>query len=439
MLGKTGIKFSGALALLAMLGLSSADAGLKQLEIKGGTSLGAYWVDVDNVGSDSLLRLDTDLDFKMKFSQDVSARLDLELDGGRAGNQAIASYSAGSAPVSDVGDRYNFGIDQAYFKMNDFLFRNFSLTLGKQNMFYSLRDNKSFSWAWADPIAMVGNYSTRDLDVKAYFAKLGDSSDLNPSNGTNDNDQELYGVYGEYWLNDDSLIIGYLNFRMNDSLSTATATNQNIVHFGIGLDYFIGESLELYGELAGQSIDSASTDLATGAITNQDGSPLQITLGFEYAFSDFDMKPTVNLEYYQQDGASGTDAGWQSVAGGAAGAENQSIYVEGTGADAAIRDTNFGVGVVNHGGTGTGYNVIRLNGWLSPSKSTKVGLGIHIFGNEETVTNDDLGTEIDLTASWKYSQDVAFRAGAFTYEGSPTGAAGDTEVMGFTVSSKLSF
>jgi hypothetical protein len=420
MVGKTGIKFSGALALLAMIGLSSADAGLKQLEIKGGTSLGGYVLDKGKSGgTDSQLRLDVDLDFKMKFSQDVSARLDLELDNGTAGTNFSSAFGA--------TERMGIGVDQAYFKMNDFLFRNFSLSLGKQNLNFSLRDNKSFAWAWSDPIAMVGNYSTRDLDVKAYFAKYNDET---LGTGSNDMDQELLGVYGEYWLNDDSLVIAYLNHRSDN----AATTNTNIVHYGIGLDYFIGESLELYGEIAGQSIDVKTAGAST------DGNPLQITLGAEYAFADFDMKPTINLEYYSQEGATATDAGWQTIGGGSAGAENQSLYVEGTGADAAVRDLNFGAGLVNYGGASTtisGYNVFRLNGWISPRKSTKIGLGFHMFTDDSAgVTKDDLGLEIDLTASWKYSQDVTFRAGAFSWD------KGDTtldDVTGLTVSSSLKF
>jgi hypothetical protein len=421
MIGKTGIKFSGALALLAMISLSTADAGLKQLEIKGGTSLGGYVLDQGKTGgTDSQFRLDVDLDFKMKFSQDVSARLDLELDNAVAGTNFSAAFGA--------ADRYGLGVDQAYFKMNDFLFRNFSLTLGKQNLNFSLRDNKGFSWGWSDPIAMVGNYSTRDLDVKGYFAKFSDQA---LGTGSNDTDQELLGVYGEYWLNDDSLVIAYLNHRSNSG-----TTNENIVHYGVGLDYFIGESLELYGEIAGQSVDRESAGVST------DGNPLQITLGAEYAFADFDMKPTINVEYYSQEGTgTGTNAlAWQSIANGSAGAENQSLYVEGTGADSAVRDLNFGAGMVNYGGgaaTVSGYNVFRLNGWISPRKSTKIGLGLHMFTDDTAgVAKDDLGLEIDLTASWKYSQDVTFRAGAFSWD---HGDTAKDDATGFTVSSSLKF
>lgn len=451
MTGKSGVKFGGALALLTMLSTASVDAGLKQLEIKGATSLGGYGISynngtnaIRNGGSDSTLNLNADLDFKMKFSQDVSARIDFEMDGAQAGDSTLRGKSASTAS-KNIGNRYTFGIDQAFFKMNDFLFRNFSLSLGKQNLNMSLRDNKSFAWAWGDPIALVGSYSTRDLDLKAYFAKYNDGSDLSSQASSNDEDDDLIGVYGEYWLNDDSLVIGYLNYKSVDSSQSTAATplNANIVHYGIGLDYFIGESLEIYGEIAGQSIDIA------GGI---DGSAFQVTLGGEYAFSDYDMKPTINLEYYLQSGRDSGDPAWANIAGGAASAENQSLFVEGTSRDAAVNRLNFGAGLVSYGGAsvgtgGGGYSVIRLNGWISPSKSTKVGLGGHIFTSEDTIAGgkDDLGLELDLKGSWKYSQDVSFQAGAFLwqggdYNGSAAATTGDYEdVTGFTVSSTLSF
>lgn len=443
MTGKSGIQFSGALALLALLGTHGAEAGLKQLEIKGKTSLAGYTLNKNNGnairggGSDSTLLLDTDLDFKMKFSQDVSARIDLELDGGQAGEQIFDGKSTSNVSTQD--NRFAIGVDQAFFKMNDFLFKNFALSLGKQDLNMSLRDRGSYNWAWGDPVSMVGSYSTRDMDLKLYFAKYNDDSNLATSGSTNNDDDELYGTYGEYWLNDDSLVIGYVNYK---SVDTAASVNRNILHYGLGLDYFVGETLELYAEVAGQSLSSKTTAY--------DGSAYQLNLGVEYAFADFDMKPTVNVDYYLQSGADSSDPAWQNIGGGSAGAENQSLFVEGLGRDAATRDLNFGAGLVSFAGgtsaTNGGYSVLRLNSWISPSKSTKVGLGAHFFKDEDNTSSDDLGTEVDLTGSWKYSQDVTFRAGTFIWlggntDGTTASAAGTQyeDVTGFTVSSSLMF
>jgi len=443
------IKFFGALALVVSMGLMTANAGMKQMEIKGGIELLGYAISYDSGvdafrggGSDSLATLLADLDFKMKFSQDVSARIDLEMDGATAGDRTFKGKTITTA-ANDVGDRYGFGIDQAYFKMNDFLFKNFSLSVGKQNLNFSLRDNGSYSWAYTDPISVLGVYSTRDVDVNFYFAKVSEGSDLGASASaatplaTNDADVDIIGSYLEYWLNDDSLFIGYLNFASND------VTKTNIFHYGLGLDYYIGESLEIYGEAAGQSVDMGASD----------GSAFQLNLGAEYAFTDFDMKPTLNFDYYLQSGAevgTSADPAWQNIAGGAKGAENQSIFVEGSANNTDARSVNFGVGIgAVEAGTG-GYQVWRLNGWLSPSKTTKVGLGIHVFADEDDAagTKDDLGMEIDLTGSWKYSQDVSFIAGAFLWTGAesdgsggiPVGAGSEFEdVDGLMIGSVLSF
>ncbi|MBF0246220.1 MAG: hypothetical protein HQL31_13290, partial [Planctomycetes bacterium] len=323
------------------------------------------------------------------------------------------------------------------------LFKNFALTVGKQNLNFSLRDNKSYSWAYGDPIALVGNYSTRDLDVKAYFAKLNEGSAV-PGAGTNDTDKELLGVYGEYWLNDDSLVICYLNSLSAQGFSALT-DSYSMVHYGIGLDYFVGEALEFYGEVAGQSIDLTGTPTAT----LMDGSAIQLNLGVEYTFADYQMKPSINVEYLLQSGADTSDPSWQDVISTVRSAENQSLYVEGGASEAGGRGINMVNGLVSNSAN-LGYSVIRINGWINPSQATKVGLGIHLFTNENNVAgvSDDIGMEIDLTGKWTYSPDMSFAAGAFLLTGSENaggvggGLPSGTEyedVMGFSVSSALTF
>lgn len=410
MFGKLGHKLFSTISILSLVGLPFADAGLKQLEIKGKISTTGHAVDLGNT-NDSEIILDTDLDFKMKFSQDVSARLDLELDNANAGDT-----------TNGVKNRFNWGVDQAYVKLNDFLFRNLSVQLGKQNFNISLRDNNSNSWAWGDPLGMVATYSTRDMDLKFYYLKF-DDSDLS-STGSNDEDENLIGVYGEYWLNDDSLLTAYFNrkdFRTGVQVSGASDilfnTNNyrdidSLFHYGLGIDYFIGESLEIFAEIASQNIDGNDTLNAAN-----DGTAYQFNLGGEYTFSDYETKPQLSLEYYMQSGEDGGDTAWQDVAGGWAAADTDSIYMERNGHTG--KDLNPNIGAVSKGASteaAGGYSVIRINGSLSPSKSTKIGLGIHLFTDEDAQVagaSDDLGTEFDLYGSWKYSQDVTFKAGAY--------------------------
>jgi len=434
MLGKSGIQFAGALALVALLGLPSAEAGLKQLEIKGKVGFAGHAVDFGKT-TDSGVLMDADLDFKMKFSQDVSARIDLEMDDAVAGDDLWNGKSAPGA-VANANNRYAIGVDQAYFQLSDFLFRNFSLSIGKQNMNVSLRDNNSMSWAFNDPTAVVGSYTTRDMDIKGYFLKLNEDKIVNNGVSSNDGDETVMGTYVEYWLNDDSMVAGYVNYKSEKDAAQG-GTYDNLVHYGIGLDYFIGESLEVYGEVAGQSISAPAMD----------GSAFQLTLGGEYAFTDYDMKPVVGLEYYLQSGADASDPCWQTVVGGLAGADTDSLYTEANGA--AARDLNPGLGVVAKGSSaGGGYSVIRLNGAISPTKATKVGLGIHFFTDEDSALNDnddDLGTEIDLYSSWKYSQDVTFQAGVYLVtdpnhaSALVTGTTDEDDITGVAVSSALVF
>ena len=439
MISKSGIQYTSAIALLTMLGVQSAQAGLKQIEIKGGVSTAAHTIDFGDQ-TDSGILMDGDLDFKMKFSQDVSARFDLEFD------NAVGNY--GAAANAGATNRFDIGVDQAYFKLNDFLFRNFSMTAGKQNFDVSLRDNGTNSWAFGDPVALVGAYATRDMDIKGYYLKQNEDKIGTYTSATtvagvttpgyynsNDMDAEVLGTTGEYWLNDDSLVMAYLNYKSVNG-GVMKTTYDNLFHYGVGLDYFIGESLEVYGELAGQSID--------GKTSATDGSAFQVTLGGEYAFSDYSMKPTVGLEYYLQSGKDTNDPAWQNVAGGKSSSDTDSLFMEASG---STRDINAGAGYVNKSGNGSmgpdGYSVIRVNGSISPSKSTKVGLGVHFFKNEDSigVTEDNLGTEIDLYTNWKYSQDITFRAGAFFVpEANPTGIANtDKNISGIAASSSLVF
>jgi len=405
MFGKVGIKLFSTLSLLSLMGLPYANAGLKQLEIKGKISTTGHTVDFGD-NTDSEVILDADLDFKMKFSQDVSARLDLELDNANAGD-ATGTQS----------NRFNWGVDQAYVKMNDFLFRNLSLQIGKQDFNISLRDNNSNNWAWGDPLGVVASYSTRDLDLRFYYLKyddddLGYNYTTSTSANTNDSDKNLLGLYGEYWLNDDSLMTAYLNYKSNHQRISSTNDIDNVIHYGLGIDYFIGESIEIFAEVAGQTI-SGDDSVATGDPRN-DGSAYQFNLGGEYTFSDYESKPQLSLEYYIQSGSDTEDPSWQDVAGGWSAADTDSIFMEANGSTG--KDINPNAGPVNKGKPGAyagGYSVIRLNGSMSPSKSTKIGLGVHFFTNEDNVANDDLGTEYDLYGNWKYSQDVTFKAGLF--------------------------
>jgi hypothetical protein len=436
MFGKVGRKLFTSVSIVSLLGLPLANAGLKQLEIKGKISTTGHSVDFGDT-TDSTIVLDADLDFKMKFSQDVSARIDLELDNANAGD------TTGGTGVN-VPNRFGWGIEQAYVKMNDFLFRNFSLQVGKQNFNISLRDNNSNSWAWGDPLGVVGTYSTRDMDLKMYYLKYNDG-DLSSTGATsNDTDENLFGVYGEYWLNDDSLMTGYLNYKnfRNGVASSAADADlagnrrdiDNLVHYGLGIDYFIGESLEIFAEVAGQSISGEDT-----ANPANDGSAYQFDIGGEYTFSDYESKPQLSLEYYIQSGQEGGDPAWQDVAGGWSAADTDSIYMERNGSTG--KDLNPNIGAVSKGKStlaAGGYSVIRINGSMSPSKSTKIGLGVHIFKDEDPLVggSDDLGTEYDLYGMWKYSQDVTFKAGLYVVS-DPNFNADD--ITGLALGSSLTF
>lgn len=437
------IKFTAALAGIVALGMLPSSAAMKQMEIKGNLSMYGYNVSYNDgrdvltgrgPGSEAVAQLDADLDFKMKFSQDVIARLDLEVDNATAGDGMYTSHvlRTGTAGLYS-GNRFDIGVDQAYFKISDFRYQKLNLSIGKQNFNFSLRDNGAYSWSYGDPIAVLLSYAPKDVNFNLYWAKLMEDNGLTTT-ASNDNDQDLVGGYLEYWINEDSLVIGYLNYK---SLNT---TKTNILHYGIGIDYFAGESLELYGEVAGQSI---SDDPDALSATVQEGSPMQLTLGVQYAFSGFDWKPTLNVEYYLQGGSDNTDIGWQQIIAGKQSGDNHSLFVE----SANNRDLNFNAALP---GTAGGYSALRLNGWISPKKDITLGLGFHMFKDEDNnlAGKDDMGLEIDLNGKWKYTQDVTFQAGAFMWTNGETDGARNTpatgasefeDVIGFTVGSALTF
>lgn len=63
---------------------------------------------------------------------------------------------------------------------------------------------------------------------------------------------------------------------------------------------------------------------------------------------------------------------------------------------------------------GLGLQDIALKGSFSPNKPTKVSLDLHRFSvaKQGTLTGSSLGTEVDLTVSYKYSKEVSLVAGA---------------------------
>lgn len=429
MIKKTGMTM-GAAGLLALAGgAGSADAALQELQIKGKIGLDAYTLSFGSAsgtsgtfkgvdGTDSLLEMDVDLDFKLDLSQAVEARIDFELDKAKAGD---------GSPFAGFNNRYEFGLDQAYFSMKDFLFLRFTLKLGKQDNNFSLRANDSYDWMYGDDIAIAGVYSTQRVDLSMYFMKQDDDSDLKGS-GTNEADADVFGVLAEYWLDDNNLIVATVNSKKDNAY--AASTSMDMLMYLVGIDYLIGEKIEVYGQLGGESIDMKNPAGETS------GSAMLINAGVEYRFTDLDWKPAINLDYRLESGASSSNGAadkWQSVTGTYKNSTRDAIYLE--------------KGLAAWSGTLTagGYSVIRLVGEMAPSKDTTVVLGLHSFTAEDDgLAKEDMGLEVDLLGTWKYSADVKFNAGAFVlsgaeYNGTTAPADGFETVMGFTMGSTLKF
>jgi hypothetical protein len=373
------------------------------LEIKGQISVAHHNVNYGQVSEEGFL-MDLDLDFKMSFAKNVSARFDLEFD-----NMVAGSSAGGSS------ERFDIGVDQAFIKFDDCFTKGLSFALGKQNFNVALRNDLSHAWAYGDPISVQSFYSHGPWEASLYYLKINEhtlgtplkSSALVTAVESNDVDANIVGTMLKFNWAKDNYIRAYVNQKSDFA---ATAKFDNFFHYGLAADVFVYPSLEIYSELNQQQFNVDANAIG--------GSAEQFILGLEKTWSQWSLKPTLGAEVFYQSGSDPTNLGWQTVVGGMASGDTDSLFTEKNGSNG--RDINPGVGFVDKGKNSIGYKVYRFNASLKPTEKTKVGLGLHLFSVEDSVdklnaafASRKMDTEYNVYAHWQYSPNIKLQAGSF--------------------------
>jgi len=236
-----------------------------------------------------------------------------------------------------------------------------------------------------DGIRYTAKEQGDNFSYDAFFTNLRDSA--NAAAGSDDNfmgfnlswDEVLEGSANVFWYSRHAAVAG----GSDDSLST------------VGFNWSRSDDdWNYYIQYAQQSGDDSVAAGVTGV--EYDGSMMRLTASYDY---DEDKTVSVDYQSYSGDDAGTDNSGWQV------------LYPTGH----AIQGF---ADVIAH----TNIDDLSLNFKYDYSDTSAWGLAYHMFTANEVAANtdDDMGSEIDLTYSYKYSDDVNFKFGyaAFSEGGS---------------------
>lgn len=349
--------------------------------------------DFDSDTSDSVgyIYANGELNTAVELSDNVKVVLELELNDKVSNGNSRNSFAPGG--------RATVEIDEAYVQIGEFLTENLSLKIGHQWYENSLRNNHRAMVLGTDMTALKGTYKFEKGFLDVFYGKIQESL-LTPKAST---DIEAYGVYGEFNVNENIHVIGYVNniFGDNGALG-AGAHNAYGVSVGAGVDWFLlDKKLELFLEVAGQF----------GKVNdNVNHSAFGVDLGAAWNFGELGSIKGLSVELNfgfrtGDDPASGDSKEFQTYA-----ARSGALIAEASYNLTGTHDDN----PMYKGYVTQGYTAIRLE--VAAQWTDKIGSSF-LFGYFDN--NDDnadpFGFEVDLSTTYKYSENLFFAGhiGAF--------------------------
>jgi hypothetical protein len=374
-----------ALAVIFVVSLSGmAMAERTTLAIGGGIDvMGIYQENISVAGAsgnNNFVDMLIELDVAADLTDNISAVLGLEATGAMGGQ--------GLFPVYDVdGQAAALAVEEAYIKAAEVIRPELTLTVGVQNIAYSLRgDGNEMFLSIPEVGAIKGTLDYDPLYVDIIIAKLNETG-YDGIAGVSLNDTDLYAIVVEYYMENDSKVQVILHNTNNESGNTSWT------EYSLGVDYKAIENLELFLQIGGQSGEAGNVDISEFAFN----------IGAEYTFADVTRTPYVGLSY-QSFGGDDTDLNWR------AGYKDidETLIAE---ADADLRDHNVnGTKLLT-----TNYSAIRIVAGCEIDEKTSLDGEIAIFTRVEDGTasdalainaDDSIGTEIDLGVTHQYTDDL---------------------------------
>lgn len=372
---------------------------------------------------DVLLSPGISISMKWNLADKVSAFLQLEntrLDDGALGT-AANTEAAGT-------DTSNLIVEQAYIKVEGFISEKLNFTLGTQDLTFTLRKGEGAffmdiaeSEVFIEPnLGLIGDVAEAgdapflgDARTKGTsefggfvfnYGSLADDNyaatlfwgvaretgaDANVIPALRDADDKLFGVNVDYKLSGDDRNLVKVLLTTVDNVEFGT----NIMTIGVGADYFGAvENLELYAEFYTQSGD---------AMTKTDAKGNAFRLGGKYDIQH-DLKPYVELSIWSLSGDKGK-----------AGETAEFISYENVDSTLILEDHLFGLDLDSN------YTATKIEAGIETSLdingdgtaepvSVKFLFGQFTVAEVPSGVKDGLGTEIDITATLHYTENLSF-------------------------------
>ena len=299
---------------------------------------------------------------------------------------------------------YELEIEAAYIDVREFLVPELDMRIGIQNLVWDLRGNgdefvlnvnEMHGYTPVEAGAWKATYDADPLMVEGFAATLyetfGDRSD-----------KALYGGLATYPFDDMSKgQLGLLVYN-NDSVQ--------LYIVDVGVDYWLNEDTEIYGEAALNFGDLLAQASSPGVEIEAKGYGGYV--GGMYTFSDVEWTPSIDLSFWYLSGdddpimpafeSSGDTKAFHS-------AEDVDTF-------AILEENHYGWDWESN------YMAIKACGSAQPREDVTVDLKVGWFQLVEalesipitTQTEEDLGIEVDASITWQYSENLSF-TGLFAY------------------------
>jgi hypothetical protein len=314
-------------------------------------------------------------------------------------------------------DEFDISVDLAYVQMKEIFYSPLTLTIGRQDIWFGrgfLIGNNNTAW---DPQASI---QANEYSVTTAFDALRATLDFNPwtvdlvyskiNEGADnpEDDTDLYIANVNYKFAEYNAVAeGYyiLNADRN-TLASAAGTRDNLTNtIGARAQFDPIAQITLGAELAHQFGDY----FATLGGSERDLSAWGLDIFGTYRWVDYAWKPELTLEYVSFSGDAGVSTtegyhGWNSLYRG----KFWTAYAD-------FREFQYSTGDVL-GATGvdqsatTNQEFLQAKVGMKPLEDLMLEAAWTYLWNEESITgrNEEIGTELDLQATYDYTEDVSF-------------------------------
>jgi len=283
-------------------------------------------------------------------------------------------------------DDYQLEIEQAYIDVNEFLVPELSVRVGIQNLAWDLRgngdefllnlnENHYYGSTW-EAGGWKATYDAEPLMLEGFAATIWETLGAG-------SDAALYGARGVYPFDYDmgKGQLGVVVFD-NDSVQTYSAD--------FGVDYWVNDDLEVYGEGAWQF-----GEWNDGLLGTIDAAGWGAYGGVMYTASEYEYQPSIDVSYWYLTGDDiPTDTEAKSF-----------LSMEDVDTFAILEENHYGWDFDSN------YSAVKACASVKPADDVTLGLKAGWFKLVEPLPaseEDDLGIEVDASLTWQYSENLAF-------------------------------